>query len=46
MAKSSNTRLKYGLIAIGVAIVVFLIILIVQSPTTSNPNATDLLQKA
>jgi len=38
-----NNNLKYSLISIGVVIVVFLIIIVAQSPTTPNLNGSDSL---
>ncbi len=41
--KGSNKNLKYALIVIGAVVVVFLILIVVKSPTTQNPNAGDAL---
>lgn len=41
--KGNNKNLKYALTAIGAVIIIFLIIVIVKSPTTQNPNASDSL---
>jgi hypothetical protein len=43
MAKTSNNNLKYSLISIGVVIVIFLILVIVKSPTTQNTSGADVL---
>lgn len=46
MAKSKNSKLKYSLIAIGVVILAFLVLIVVKSPTTNNPNASDAVAPA
>jgi thiol-disulfide isomerase/thioredoxin len=44
--KGKNQNLKYSLAAIGVVVVIFLILVIVKSPTTQNLNASDSLAPA
>ena len=47
MAKRGNNKnLKYALIAIGAVIVIFLVLIIVKSPTTQNINGSDSLAPA
>ncbi len=41
--KGSNNSLKYSLIAIGAVIVIFLILVVVKSPTTQNTSGADVL---
>lgn len=41
MAKKSNDKLKYSLIAIGAVIVILILIVVVKAPTSTNPNAAD-----
>ena len=41
--KGNNKNLKYALIAIGVVVVVFVVLILVKSPTTQNLNASDSL---
>jgi hypothetical protein len=39
--KRSNKSLKYSIIAISAVILIFLVLVIVKSPTTTNPNGSD-----
>jgi thiol-disulfide isomerase/thioredoxin len=42
-SRGSNKNLKYALIAIAAVVVIFLILVVVKSPTTQNLNASDSL---
>lgn len=44
--KGNNKNLKYALIAIGAVVVVFIVLVLIKSPTTQNLNASDTLAPA